>query len=137
MEERVRRQLVALNRVFYRQFAESFAQTRSEPQPGFERLLAYLPRPCEASLDVGCGEGRLGRFLLERGRVEAYEGLDGSAELIAIARRQINARFWLRDLSRPDALEGLGCYQAIACLAVLQHIPGRADRSRFTCQDCE
>ena len=134
MEEGVRRQLVALNRAFYSQFAASFAQTRSEPQPGFNRLLTYLPRPCKAFLDVGCGEGRLGRFLLARGRVEVYEGLDGSAELIAIARQHIDGRFWLRDLSLPDTLEGLGFYDGIGCLAVLQHIPGRGDRVRLLAQ---
>jgi 2-polyprenyl-3-methyl-5-hydroxy-6-metoxy-1,4-benzoquinol methylase len=134
MDESVRRQLVALNRTFYRQFAQSFADTRREPQPGFDRLQEYLPEPCKNLLDVGCGEGRLGRFLLSRGRVEAYEGLDASAELIEIARRQIEGRFWHRDLNRPDALDGLGIYDSIACLAVLQHIPGREKRVRLLSQ---
>ncbi|UCG22857.1 MAG: class I SAM-dependent methyltransferase [Chloroflexota bacterium] len=134
MEESVRRQLFALNRTFYREFADSFAQSRSEPQPGFHRLLEYLPEPCNNLLDVGCGEGRLGRFLLARGRVKAYEGLDGSPELIAIAHRLVDGRFWQRDLGRPDALEGLGVYDGVACLAVLQHIPGRDVRVRLLSQ---
>jgi SAM-dependent methyltransferase len=131
MDEGVVRQLGDLNRAFYRRFAHSFAATRREPQPGFFAMLAYLPASCQRFLDVGCGEGRLGRFLLERERVEAYNGLDASQALLDIAAENVDGTFWHRDLLVPDVLDGLGDYDVIACLAVLQHIPGRKNRVRL------
>lgn len=131
MDESVKRRLGDLNREFYRAFAASFADTRSEPQPGFYQLEGFLPPGCGRLLDVGCGEGRLGRFLLSRGSIEAYDGIDASEELLAIASTQVGGRFWQRDLIGPDALRGLAEYQAIACLAVLQHIPGKGSRQRL------
>jgi 2-polyprenyl-3-methyl-5-hydroxy-6-metoxy-1,4-benzoquinol methylase len=131
MDDSVEQRLGELNRNFYRQFAESFADTRSEPQPGFYELETYIPPSFKTMLDVGCGEGRLGRFLLSRGTVAAYDGIDGSAELIEIAGRHVDGRFWHRDLNDSDALRDLGQYQVVACLAVLQHIPGRDNRVRL------
>ena len=49
--------------------------------PAFERL---LPPPCGATLDVGCGEGRLGRELARLGH--RVSGLDASATLAQLAR---------------------------------------------------
>ncbi|MGD8806513.1 MAG: class I SAM-dependent methyltransferase, partial [Chloroflexota bacterium] len=131
MEESVARRLGDLNRDFYQRFARSFADTRREPQPGFYQLESYLPPRCERLLDVGCGEGRLGRFLIERGRIERYDGLDADETLLEIAGQHIDGRFWRRDLLEPGALDGLGRYDGMACLAVLQHIPGRQNRRRL------
>jgi tRNA (uracil-5-)-methyltransferase TRM9 len=131
MEESVIRRLGELNQEFYRRFASAFAGTRRGSQPGFYQLETYLPDPCSRLLDVGCGEGRLGRFLLATGRVQIYHGLDGSQALLDIAGAQIDGEFWRRDLLQGQALAGLGNYDAIACLAVLQHIPGRDNRLRL------
>lgn len=131
MEESVAQRLGDLNREFYHRFASSFADTRRKPQPGFYKLEAYLPPDCRRLLDVGCGEGRLGRFLIGRGRVQTYHGLDESQELLDIASAQIDGQFSCRDLLQPQALGGLGRYDSIACLAVLQHIPGRQNRLRL------
>lgn len=129
MRPAVARRLLALNRDFYSALAEPFARTRARPQPGFEPLLDYLPRPCSRLLDVGCGEGRFGRFLLQRHPHVDYVGLDFSAELLAQARTAIpGGTFYRRDISRPGYLDGLGDFSVIAALAVLQHIPGRASR---------
>lgn len=131
MKNDVARRLLALNRAFYDQVAEPFAQSRSRPQPGFTLLLDHLPQPCPRLLDVGCGEGRWGRFLQERGVIEQYTGVDFSAELLAKAATNTPGTFLERDISQPGCLEGLGEFAAIACLAVLQHIPGRANRIRL------
>lgn len=131
MDDSVVRRLGQLNREFYRRFARSFADTRREPQPGFLQLADYLPPRCQGLLDVGCGEGRLGRFLLDHGRVQSYHGLDASQALLDIAGERVEGRFWRRDLLQAGALDGLGRYEAVACLAVLQHIPGRHNRLRL------
>jgi SAM-dependent methyltransferase len=131
MDPAVVHRLLALNHDFYANLSEPFARSRARPQPGFQRLLEYLPRPCTRILDVGCGEGRFGRFLQDQDAVGQYVGVDFSEDLIRHARAETPGTYHVRDLSRPGSLEGLGQFPAIACLAVLQHIPGRANRIRL------
>lgn len=131
MREAVVERLLRLNREFYEGLAEPFARSREEPQPGFYRLLEALPRPAVRVLDVGCGEGRFGRFLSEHQALAEYTGVDFSTALLHRAEEGVDGRFVQRDLSRPDCLEGLGDYEVVACLAALQHIPGRANRARL------
>lgn len=130
MREAVVKQLLALNRAFYQVFAASFAETRRQPQPGFIRLAATLPRPCPRLLDVGCGDGRLGRFLLAQSAIESYSGVDFSTELLSLAGQDGHPAFtfYQRNLSQAGCLDGLGYFNATACLSTLQHIPGRANR---------
>jgi SAM-dependent methyltransferase len=127
--------LLALNRDFYRQMAVPFARSRARPQPGYQRLLVELPEPCPSLLDVGCGDGRFGRYLLTHQAITNYTGVDFSPELVATAQTPggpgFPGRFYQRDLSQPGCLDGLGRFAAIACLATLQHIPGRANRQRL------
>ena len=131
MDDDTARRLVALNARFYDQLAEPFAASRATPQPGYEQLAGYLP-PLKVMdvLDVGCGNGRFGRYLLDLGRETRYTGVDFSARLMATGG-DIPGDRRRRDLSLPDALAGLGDYDLIACLSTLQHIPGRANRRRL------
>lgn len=131
MQERVVQQLLSLNQSFYHEQAGAFAESRSRPQPGFHQLWQWLPQPCDYLLDVGCGEGRLGRFLLARRAIKWYTGVDFSAELLATAEGITMGSFYQRDISQPGCLYGLGQYQAVACLAVLQHIPGQQNRANL------
>jgi 2-polyprenyl-3-methyl-5-hydroxy-6-metoxy-1,4-benzoquinol methylase len=130
-------QLLALNQKFYDTQAASFAASRTQPQPGFGKLLAYWPQPGGSLLDVGCGEGRLGRFVQSHRSLEQYVGVDFSAELLEIAQSQLNnvgstqIDFYQRDMTRSDFLAGLGQFDVIACLAALHHIPGRDNRVRL------
>lgn len=129
MREEVRSQLLKLNRAFYSEFAGPFTLSRANPQPGFERLLPYLPQQCERLLDAGCGEGRFGRFLQVRCPHIAYIGVDFSEALLASVRESVaGATVYRRDLSRSGSLDGLGQFDFVVCLAVLQHIPGREQR---------
>ena len=128
MKYKVVQDLLTLNRIFYDSVAEPFAQSRARPQPGFTLLLEHLPQPCPHLLELGCGEGRFGRFLLERGVIEQYTGVDFSAALLAKAAANTPGTFLERDISQPGCLDGLGQFAAMACLAVLQHIPGRENR---------
>jgi tRNA (uracil-5-)-methyltransferase TRM9 len=137
MRKNVVQKLLTLNRQFYRQMAEPFARSRRFIQPGFLQMLDHLPDPCPALLDVGCGDGRLGRFLLEKERVSRYHGLDFSAPLLKLAVAQTSelaqgaAEFTQRDISQAGCLADLGQFDAVACLATLQHLPGRANRIRL------
>lgn len=120
--------LLSINRRFYREFAKSFSDSRSQPQPGFARLLEELPDPCDSLLDVGCGDGRLGRYLISHQAIGSYSGVDFSTELLQIAKARTEGEFFSRDLSQPNCLEGLESFPAVTCLSTLQHIPGRSNR---------
>jgi SAM-dependent methyltransferase len=129
MREEMIGKLLGLNRDFYRQFAQPFVETRTSPQAGFFRLLDYLPKTEGLLLDVGCGDGRFGRFALEHGLVAGYTGVDFSAEMLQAAHAATKqGDFFQRDLSEPNCLQGLGLYDMISCLAAMQHIPGRNRR---------
>lgn len=129
MDEVLVRRLVALNEAFYADFAAPFAASRAAAQPGFARLLAHLPAGRPRLLDVGCGDGRFGRFLAEQGVAVEYVGVDFSADLLGAATGP--GRFVRRDLSRAGSLDDLGQFALVVCLATLQHIPGRANRARL------
>jgi len=131
MEEYVTRRLLEVNQEFYRRFASSFASTRVNPQPGFSMLLDLFPQSSFDILDVGCGEGRFGRYLLEQQQVRTYTGVDFTEELLAIASAKIDGMYFIRDLSQSGCLDGLGHFDLIACMATLQHIPGRINRKRL------
>ena len=133
MDDATVRRLVALNEAFYSRFAAPFAASRVGPQPGYERLLAYVPVGRPRVLDAGCGDGRFGRFLRASGREVDYVGVDFSAALLAArdGDGDVAGRFEQRDLSRPGSLDGLGRFDLIVCLSTLQHIPGRRNRARL------
>jgi SAM-dependent methyltransferase len=129
MDDGVVDHLLALNRDFYRQFAEPFVETRATLQEGFFKLVDCLPQSRGHLLDVGCGDGRFGRFSLEHGLAGQYTGVDFSAEMLDAARSLTEVgQFLRRDLSRPDCLAGLESHELISCLATMQHIPGRHNR---------
>lgn len=120
--------LLDLNRRFYAEFAEAFAQTRAAPQPGFARLLPYLPQPCLDVLDVGCGNGRWGAFLSSSVPDMHYVGVDFTADLLTAAAANFPGYYVQRDLTEAGALADLGRFDLCVCLAVMQHIPGRKNR---------
>jgi SAM-dependent methyltransferase len=143
--------LAELNRVFYTQFADDFARTRRGWPPGFDRILPHL-RPAANVLDLGCGNGRLLAFLLERGWRGHYLGLDSSQKLLAVAEEHARvalracastetdgplAHFVQAELLTPGWSAAIGSYapDAITALAVLHHIPAATNRGRFLA-DC-
>ncbi len=128
MEEEIKQKLLLLNQKFYDDLADPFADSRLRPQPGFFHILDELPEPCDYFLDVACGEGRLGRFLLARQKIRWYTGVDFSAELLARAQATTMGDFHQRDISRPGSLYGLGAYDCVACMAAMQHLPGQTAR---------
>ncbi len=131
MNDEVARQLLDLNRRFYGVLAGPFAETRETPQPGFTRLLAALSQTPVSVLDVGCGNGRFGHFLAQHNALAHYAGVDFSGELLTKAAMRVPGDYFQRDLSQPGCLDGLIQYDTVVCLAVLQHIPGHANRVRL------
>jgi tRNA (uracil-5-)-methyltransferase TRM9 len=140
MDETTRSALAELNRAFYAEFAGDFARTRRGWPLGFERILPHL-RPAANVLDVGCGNGRLLTFLTEHGWPGRYLGVDSSAGLLAAAEQNLKLRpaeasFRTADLLSPHWAATLAEFapDAIACLAVLHHIPGAAHRAHLVAE---
>ncbi|NOZ05567.1 MAG: class I SAM-dependent methyltransferase [Chloroflexi bacterium] len=141
MDEALVQRLLAVNRNLYTTLAGSFAATRFREQPGYHRLLAFVPRR-SVMLDLGCGNGRWATFLDGQGRQARYVGIDFSAEMIALARTQaesydsVEARFVVADIAKPSWTKALprSSFDTISALAVLHHLPGAACRAALVRQ---
>ena len=132
MYKQIQEQLLKLNQTFYQEFADPFARSRGNPQPGFQQLISHIPAKCARALDVGCGEGRFGRFLLSVRPDINYVGVDFSEELLGHAGQSVpDGVFLQRNVSNAGSLGDLGTFGLVAILAVLQHIPGRQSRIRL------
>ncbi len=123
--------LARINRAFYAGRAAEFSAARERPWPAWEQV-AEVAEEGRAEgpvgvLDLGCGNGRLGRFLAGRwgGRLD-YLGLDASESMLRIARRLGGGRFLRRDLLVPAPLDELpgGPFDLVAVFGLLHHLPG-------------
>lgn len=137
MKTTIAQRLLRLNRDFYDTFADEFADSRTALQPGIVRALQSLGA-FDSLLDVGCGDGRVGRALasgLVDRQVTRYLGLDYSSELIGRFAVDLKwpGRFEIMacDLAVPGWAGGLGKFDAAVCLSALHHIPGRRRRLRL------
>jgi SAM-dependent methyltransferase len=138
LDDTTARQLADINAAFYARRAADFSATREGPWPGWQRLAAVLDAeglpPAARVLDVGCGNGRLGRFLAGARPALRYTGLDTCRELIEIARAagELGAQpeFVELDLVLGDLAAALGGqrFDFIACFGLLHHVPGQARR---------
>ncbi len=140
MRESVRQRLLELNRDFYAQVAEPFDATRQQATPGLAAILPYFRGSGKESghgsplsvLDAGCGNGRFARLLDEAGIACDYTGVDGSADLLALAAAgtreltSVRCRFMQADLSDPgwSGRLGGGGFDQLLCTATIQHLPG-------------
>ncbi|MFQ5349202.1 MAG: class I SAM-dependent DNA methyltransferase [Thermoanaerobaculia bacterium] len=128
--------LQRINRDFYDRHAVAFSATRERPWPAWERVAEAVEKcPAEGArsvLDLGCGNGRLGRFLERRwGARLVYLGLDASQPLLEIARsRRGGGCFVHCDLlgeGLPSELPGEP-FDLICAFGLLHHLPGFASR---------
>ncbi len=126
--------LLAINQQFYQVNAGAFSATRQRLQPGVQRLANRLlvEMPFSRLLDLGCGNGWLGRYLLEHSFQGTYVGLDASPDLLEDARRGSPSTFLQADLADPGWEAGLPVkpFDAILAFAVLHHLPGYELRLR-------
>lgn len=133
VNEKTRDQLIDLNRTFYQTFAHQFSATRQKLQPGVLRILDKISSQ-QSILDLGCGNGELGKELFIRGHEGPYVGLDSNIELIKIAKEKLpnlsSVSFILRDLTSPFWNKDLPInhYDVVLAFAVLHHIPSSALR---------
>ena len=131
MDSSTAKRLIELNRAFYTRFGDSFSATRHRIQPGVRRVLESL-KGGESILDLGCGNGELGRELAKRGHRGPYLGVDFSPPLLEEAEAQperLSARFLQADLTElsvvREQLSVSGGWSLITAFAVLHHIPSK------------
>jgi SAM-dependent methyltransferase len=137
--------LNAINHEFYQRFAEEFARSRQVLQPGIATALSKLGA-FRSLLDLGCGDGRVGRALREgrllgeggpqgEGRPQdeaarwngVYVGVDFSAALLGkapaglrVIQADVTEPSWAADVHLPEAP-----FDAAVLFSSLHHIPSR------------
>jgi SAM-dependent methyltransferase len=143
MNEETQRKLLTINDQFYQTFAAAFAATRQRIQPGIREVLKEIPSH-GYWLDLGCGNGTLGKIWAEQQRSGGYVGLDFSDELLAHAI-ELTQDLQTDQLKIHYAKAGLtefvwpvenadfnlvpaGQYDGVLCFAALHHIPGSEAR---------
>ena len=129
MDESTARRLIAINSDFYRQTARDFDSTRQRPWSGWARLLRSVRLPVESVLDIGCGNGRFGRFLAaQQAHPFNYCGIDSNADLLAYASAHLQSSPHIRaDLQERDILLQPWperSAQLVALFGLLHHVPG-------------
>ncbi len=143
MELTTARTLADLNRRFYEEHAEAFAEARPRLHPGVKRILASIS-PGARVLELGCGDGQVGRWLAAHVNIAAYLGLDSSKVMLERAGRVTSGRwqvagndmqratghmplsFAFADLTSPDWPLALPShpFDWMLAFAVLHHLPG-------------
>lgn len=132
MNEAIITRLNELNREFYRVTAASFDRSRSQPWPGWDPLVSRLRAPLRV-LDVGCGNGRFGRFLFDRlGASVCYHGVDNSPALLDRARDEL-AGLDVRLLEGDIITQPLPDrdYDLVVLFGVIHHVPGAQQRQNL------
>jgi len=145
MEESIAARLREINRRFYAEHAEDFADTRPRLPDGVRRVLAEIPAGAQV-LEVGCGDGKVGRALARAGAA-LYVGVDESEGMIQRALRftttdgtkdeglttkQPSSPVYVRaDITQPGWDAGLPVseYDWVLAFAVLHHVPGAERRA--------
>lgn len=132
------RRLNSLNAAFYDQVADSFAQARRRSWPSWDVFFSKTNldhyQPWQVA-DIGCGTARLAGFLQTVQPEFTYRGLDISAKMLAIAKKQFTAG----EYQQVDVVEKLlknqpildKQFDLIAVFGVMHHIPGSQYRRQF------
>ncbi|MCY4465799.1 MAG: class I SAM-dependent methyltransferase [Chloroflexi bacterium] len=129
MDESTALRLNAINNAFYRQISRDFDASRRRPWSGWTRLLRSVRLPVGSVLDIGCGNGRFGRFMTDQQTQQFdYCGIDSSADLLAYASAHLQGFSHVRaDLLARDILMQpwpQRSAQLVVLFGLLHHVPG-------------
>jgi tRNA (uracil-5-)-methyltransferase TRM9 len=126
------KEIIELNRNFYTEHNESFDKSRSYGfWEGFEEILKYLPSNLQV-LDLGCGNARFLRFLLEKNQnIVEYLGLDNSEEFInKNSKNYEKYQFRLTDVIT-NLNKETKTYNLVVAFGITHHIPSRELRKKW------
>jgi len=161
MDQKLINQLNKLNRDFYSKTSKFFDESRQKPWEGWKQLIekenelpAYVipsagrrvtgyglretgNRKLETVLDIGCGNGRFGEFLLRHFPNADYTGIDFSPELLKFAEekfksKKLSGKFIHSDILDTKWAGGLKKkFDLITLFGVIHHIAGFENRKRL------
>jgi tRNA (cmo5U34)-methyltransferase len=115
---------------------EYVARIATVPQrlAGEAALAEFLPAAPRRALDLGCGDGRLIRLLLEaRPEVEEVVGIDLSPPMLERAREHFagDGRVTLARHDLLDPLDGLGRFDLVTSGFAIHHVPDPRKQAVF------
>ncbi len=128
----------------YSTYAEDFSKTRQAPWDGWKKTLKYINSLTKPKvLDLGCGNGRFLKFLVNSGvNFGEYTGVDNSSELLKMTddfMHQIQAtnrlsKFELLNLDFEDLKWGTHInqtYNLIVAFGITHHLKTVESRRQF------
>jgi tRNA (uracil-5-)-methyltransferase TRM9 len=138
MDKSTVQQILKLNKEFYQSVAEDFSKTRRSPWKGWKELIPIFDRYLAdiqvlKVLDLGCGNGRFLKFLLETKLAQndtiEYLGLDSTLQLLNDAKqiKYKKARFKQADIFKLSQKSG-GKYDLVVAFGIMHHLPSREFR---------
>lgn len=123
-----------INRTFYQKRAEEFSQTRQSFWKGWNMVWKIVSPTLPQNpmiMDVGCGNGRFGQFLISKlGANFQYIGVDSADALLGKARVNLEL-LGNRKLINADVFEIHYSADLVVLFGVLHHIPGLAQRNEL------
>jgi tRNA (uracil-5-)-methyltransferase TRM9 len=126
------KEITDLNKDFYSKHSESFDKSRSYGfWEGFEEVLKFLPQNLKI-LDLGCGNGRFLKFLLEENyKFNEYLGTDNSVEFIRKNQEKYSS-FKFENLDVILDLDKINeKFSLIVAFGISHHIPSRGYRQEW------
>lgn len=115
-----------LNEKFYLKTQEYFNRSRQHYWKGWEKLLPCLQGETLKVLDLGCGNGRFGKWLAVNRRID-YTGLDNNQYLLDQAKKSLpQARLIKHDLLQSWPVKKK--FDLIVLFAVLHHLSTTVNR---------
>ncbi len=112
----------------YNKIADHFSSTRYAPWTGFNLFSEYI-RDHQKILDLGCGNGRLYKYLKEQGLNIEYYGLDISYELLKIVKErysEVSDKIVEGNITKLPYEDN--SFDLVICIAVFLHLPSEAMR---------
>lgn len=130
--------LIKINKDFYNQIGSEFSKTRRYPWKGWESISKIIEKSFPSDklslLDLGCGNGRFYKFLLERlpKHDSDYTGIDTNSELLDEAKKtHPQGQFIMQNILADLNWKNFGTYDLVVAFGFTHHIPSQEYRKTW------